>query len=315
MNFTNYNNKSDLKITNSSIPLQTQQQNNNDNDTTDIYTDSNTSSENNYHSDNTSDTNNNNINNTSHHRFSSHQLSPSLENYTNTVSFASLNVRSINSPTKFDTILEDLTERSFSVIGLHETKIKESNANMLYKNFSERNTQAQLYKAYWDHHSQDTAAGVGLLIASYISKYVQRIHRKDGRFIALDLFLPDKKLKIINIYAHQGKNFATKGKAFTKFVIEHIKQAEKDKFQCIIMGDFNADPFKYHQFLEKERSPPAFYQLIKFLTERNYIDQTPKDHKGKEFATFYSDISNSPLSRIDLIWYPDEIIRNIFCFN
>src|SRR3954470_9944865 len=197
--------------------------------------------------------NSNTTTNTSNHsRFATSQFSPSLEDFTNTVSFASLNVRGINSPTKFDIILEDLTERSFSVIGLQKTKTKESSANMLYKNFSRRNTKAQLYKAYWNHHSQDTVAGVGLLITSYISKYVQKIHRKDGRFIALDLFLPDKKLKIINIYAHQEKNFATKCKALTKFVIKHIKQAEKDKFQCIIMGDFNADPFKYHQFLEKE---------------------------------------------------------------
>src|SRR3954454_2281873 len=223
-------------------------------------TDSDNSSENNYHSDNTSDTNIKNHNNTSNHRFSSHQSSSSLENYTNTVSFASLNIQDINSPTKFNTILEDLTERFFSVIGLQETKTKESNANVLYKNFSERNTKAHLYKAYWNHHSQDTAAGVGLLIASYISKYVQRIHRKDERFITLDLFLPAKKLKFINIYAHQFSNFATKGKPFTKFVIEYINKAESDGFQCIIMGDFNADPYKYHNTLENGRhAPPPFY--------------------------------------------------------
>src|SRR3954447_7777674 len=81
------------------------------------------------------------------------------------------------------------------------------------------------------------------------------------------------------------------------------------------MGDFNADPYKYYQYLEKGRPLPAFYQLIEFLTERNYIDQTPKDHKGKEFATFYSTASDSPSSRIDLIWYPDVMIRNTFCFD
>src|SRR3954468_2532115 len=124
MNFTNTNNnKGDLRIANGSLPLQAHQlnNNNNNNDTIDTNTHSDTSSENNYHSNITSDTNNNNHNNTSNHRFSSHQSSPSLENYTNTVSFASLNVRGINSPTKFDTILEDLTDRSFSVIGLQET--------------------------------------------------------------------------------------------------------------------------------------------------------------------------------------------------
>src|SRR4051794_904794 len=88
MNFTNtYNNKCDLRIANGSLPLQAQQLNNNNNDTTDTNTYSDTSSENNYHSDITSDTNNNNhnSNSTSNHRFSSHQLSPSLENYTNTI--------------------------------------------------------------------------------------------------------------------------------------------------------------------------------------------------------------------------------------
>src|SRR5436305_15117530 len=67
----------------------------------------------------------------------------------------------------------------------------------------------------------------------------------------------------------------------------------------------------------KEQAIPAFYQLIKFLTERNYIDQSPKDHQGKEFATFYTSNSshNTPTSRIDFIWYSDDIIRNVFCFD
>ena len=69
------------------------------------------------------------------------------------------------------------------------------------------------------------------------------------------------------------------------------------------MEDFNADPYKYHQLLEKGRTLSPFYQLIEFLTERNYINQFPKDQNGKEFATFYTNNSNihSPTSRIDLI--------------
>src|SRR4051812_26386220 len=114
MNITNMNNnKDDLRIANRLLPLQTQQQDNSYN-TTDTNSDSDSSSENNYHSDILCDTNNNNNNVSSHHRFSLNQSSPSLEDFTNTVSFASLNVQGINSLTKFDTILEDLTERSLS---------------------------------------------------------------------------------------------------------------------------------------------------------------------------------------------------------
>src|SRR3954470_5877489 len=84
--------------------------------------------------------NSNTTTNTSNHsRFVTSQFSPSLEDFTNTVSFASLNVRGINSSTKFEIILEDLTERSFSIIGLQETKIKKTSANMLFNNFSKRN--------------------------------------------------------------------------------------------------------------------------------------------------------------------------------
>jgi hypothetical protein len=58
-----------------------------------------------------------------------------------------------------------------------------------------------------------------------------------SRFIALDLFLPARKLKIINIYCHQKKDYNTKGKPLIKLIIEHIKQAHKDGFKIIILGD------------------------------------------------------------------------------
>src|SRR5256886_6297332 len=320
MNFTN-NNKSDYRIANRQLPLQPLQIKNDTLLNMDTNTDTSSDTDNSSSSSSNNNFNNGNLAtnpiNSTNSRFATIQSSPSLEDFTNTVSIASLNVRGISSSTKFDTILEDLMRRSFSAIGLQETKIKESTGIALYKNFSKRSANAHLFKTYWDFDPLDASAGVGLIIASYISKYVQRIHHKNGRFIAIDLFLPAKKLKIINIYAHQAKNFANKGKGLTKFIMDHIKQAEKDNFQCIIMGDFNTDPHKYHQLLEKGKPIPAFYQLVEFLTERNYIDQSPKDHQGKEFATFYASNSshNTPISRIDLIWYPDDMIRNVFCFD
>ena len=223
---------------------------------TDTDTSSNTDNSSNYSSNNNFNNSNfaNNPNNSTNSRFATIQSSPSLEDFTNTVSIASLNVRGISSSTKFNTIFEDLMRRFFSAIGLQETKIKESTGISLYKNFSKRSANANLFKTYWDFDPLDASAEVGLIIASYISKYVQRIHRKDGRFIAINLFLPAKKLKIINVYAYQAKNFASKGKGLTKFIMDHIKQAEKDNFQCIIIGDFNTDPHKYHQLLKRANS-------------------------------------------------------------
>src|SRR3954468_7466243 len=175
MNFTN-NNKSDYRIVNRQLPLQQLQTNN---DTLlNMDTESDTSSNTNISSSSSSNNNYNNVNfannpNNSNSRFATIQSSPSLEDSTNTVSIASLNVQGISSSTKFDTIFEDLMRRSFSVIGLQETKIRESTGISLYKNFSKRFANANLFKTYWDFDSLDASAGVSLVIASYISKYVQ----------------------------------------------------------------------------------------------------------------------------------------------
>src|SRR4051794_13110229 len=125
MNFTN-NNKSDYRIANRQLPLQLLQTNNDTllNMNTDSDTNSNTDISSSSSSNNNSNNGNlaNNLNNSNNFRFVTIQSSPSLEDSTNTVSFVSLNIRGISSPTKFDTIFEDLMRCSFSALGLQETK-------------------------------------------------------------------------------------------------------------------------------------------------------------------------------------------------
>src|SRR3954465_11400786 len=130
MNMTKNNNKSDYRIANSSFPLQNQQ---NTNDT----------NKSNGKKKNINDTNSNNNNNISADplRFAAKQSSPSLEDFTNTISIASVNVRGINDPTKFEIILEDLTGRSLLVISLQKTKMKTNSANACFNNFTKRNAQ------------------------------------------------------------------------------------------------------------------------------------------------------------------------------
>ena len=193
---------------------------------------------------------NNNNNQFINNRFSSLDSSPCLSDISNTVSIASLNVRGINNNTKFDAILEDLLDRSLSVIGLQETKISEVRASSHFKDLATRNRVAATYKNYWDFHDSDRAAGVGIIIAPFISKFVQKVHRHSGRFIAVDLYLPNKKLKFINIYIPPTDSYANKGKDLITYITDHIRTAESQGFQCIIIGDFNVDPYKYHQLLE-----------------------------------------------------------------
>src|SRR5829696_8212340 len=134
MSNTTKTNKSDYKIAKLNNPLQQQQQFISDNDTdTDNNTDTDTSTNgnNNNNNNNTNKNQKNNltpsstIDNTTSSRFSTLQSSPSLEDSTNTISIASINVRGINSTTKFECILEDLINKPLSIIGLQETKISE----------------------------------------------------------------------------------------------------------------------------------------------------------------------------------------------
>jgi len=112
---------------------------------------------------------------------------------------------------------------------------------------------------------------------------VQRIHRYRSRFIAIDLYLPAKKLKVINIYGYQKEDYDSKGASFCKYVMDHIKQADKEGFKIIIMGDFNADPSVYMNLLSQGRKPPKHFALVAFLINNNYIDQFPLDDSSKEY--------------------------------
>src|SRR5439155_1427715 len=128
------------------------------------------------------------------------------------------------------------------------------------------------------------------------------------------------KFNVINIYNHQKVNWLAshnnKGicdQAFTNFVIKQITDAEQTGFSVIILGDFNLNSSSFIDQQAVGHKNPAHFKLIEFLFERNYIDQHLLDENFKEYVTFYS--QHSPISRIDLIWYPDDFIRDDFCFD
>src|SRR5437016_3688954 len=252
-----------------------------------------------------------NINNTD--RFSPKQNSPRLNDTSNTISFASLNVRGINDTCKFDDIIDDLIIENFSIIGLQETRLKETNANFMFKNFITSHHSNNHYKDYWSFDPHDSSGGVGFIIAPFVSKYVQKIHRYHSRFIALDIFLPAKKLKVINIYNYQQGDFLRSGKAFAKYVSNHIDDAWKNNFKVIIIGDFNTDASLYFDSLIKGRTPPTFFTLTKYLIEHDFIDQYTLNSNNLEYATHY--VNNKPTSRIDQIWFLDDLLPNKYCFD
>src|ERR1700743_547783 len=129
--------------------------------------------------DSDNDTNNNNNNNNSlhsQHSFATSFSSPSLDDSSNTISIASLNVKGFaSSVPKFDAVMDDLFNKNISIIGLQETHIPERSAAILFKQRCAIGSNTFPYRAYWDYNPIDRFSGVAIIIKDFISKYVQKI--------------------------------------------------------------------------------------------------------------------------------------------
>lgn len=207
-------------------------------------------SEINNNSNNNLNNNNNNQNNTgtqpsspSSHvivnsNFASSQSSPSLDDTSQMISVATLNVRGFNNSTKFSSVLDDLLDKDLSIIGLTETRLNESSASSMFKAYCATWHNTYPYRAYWDHlpsnKDSERCNGVGIVIKAFVAKYVQKITRFQGRYIAIDIFLPSRKLRIMNIYFHQKQHWfdgsrthrTGPGKALAEYIKDQILQAE-----------------------------------------------------------------------------------------
>jgi len=86
------------------------------------------------------------------------------------------------------------------------------------------------------------------LVHHSLGTFVQKIVQYAGRYIAIDFFLPERKIRVINIYNFQKNQWdrsshsIPSGSAFSQYVIQQIKEGESQGFTIITMGDFNLDP-------------------------------------------------------------------------
>src|SRR5215471_8568999 len=218
--------------------------------------------------------NNNNPNNNNHSstrpfdntapstRFAPTQSSPSLSSSSDTISIGSLNVRGLNNRTKFDALLDDIMLADLSILAMQETHLPEITATCSFKDYLAQHSLTSTKHSYWSYDPADNYGGVGFIVFSFVSKYIQKVHRCKSLFIALNLFLPARKLKLINIYGYQRADFNSKGRALQQHIIQHIKDAEVSGFTVIISGDFNLDPSTYMDALIAGRNYPQHFGLI-----------------------------------------------------
>src|SRR5215469_5200392 len=203
-------------------------------------------------------------------RFSLHRSSPEFSDSSNTVSFVSLNARGLNSSisTKFDSLMDDFTFQDFTCITLQETHLTSTSGRNMMANYKRLHKTAK-YNSYWAYDPSDRGGGVSFILRDFMDAHVQKVHRHKGRYIALDLYLPARKLRLINYYGHQHVNYSTLGKSVITSLSNLISQARASRFEVIIMGDFNTDATVYLDTIAKGRTPPAHYQLYNSLCDND----------------------------------------------
>jgi len=118
------------------------------------------------------------LNNTAN--FASSHSSPSLEDTSNTISVATQNVRGINNITKFDSIMDDFFQKDVSIFGLTETMLTSQSGEIMFKNYITTWNTSFTHRAYWDYNPLDRNSGVGIVLKSFVAKYVQKITRHQG---------------------------------------------------------------------------------------------------------------------------------------
>src|SRR5436190_11881633 len=168
----------------------------------------------------TPDRNNNNNNNFNHFKsplnthslntqtngpspFASSFSSPSLEDDSTMLSLATLNLKGYKDTTKFSSVLSDIQHKNLTLVGLTETHMPAATASILFREFWATQTSRSPYTAFWDYNSKDKSSGVGLLVHHSLGTFVQKIVQYAGRYIAIDFFLPERKIRVINIYNFQ----------------------------------------------------------------------------------------------------------------
>src|SRR6185312_8851923 len=71
---------------------------------------------------------------------------------------------------------------------------------------------------------------------------------------------------------------------------------------------------KYLHAITMGTNPKPYFSLTDFLFTTNFIDKFPKDSYDREYATFYN-IHGQPMSRVDQIWFSEDLIDKGFLFD
>ncbi|CAB4443904.1 unnamed protein product [Rhizophagus irregularis] len=220
----------------------------------------------------------------------------------NTFKITTINVAGLNTSLKQEQVLNFMKINKINILGVTETKLKNSIVENLYQNEKE-------YTSWWTCDDDNYySAGVGIIMEKAYAKHVQTKDLFKGRLIHLTMFMKGKiRLSIILVYNYANNTQKPEILELYDKINEIIKSERKFQSRIIILGDFNIN---YEEFLEKQRknlSIPWKLNLFKILNNYRFKDTNTLFHT-KPLSTWRR---NNAASRIDFNWVNFELIPDL----
>jgi hypothetical protein len=150
----------------------------------------------------------------------------------------------------------------------------------------------------WLAHPSLYKGGVGIMLTEHLAKHIQKVYKFKGRIIAVDLYFSSFCLTIIVVYFLVNETkWAQERHETLKELNRLIHVASQRNAACIVMGDMNIDPDKYHS---STRSSPNLTLLRMF--EAKGFRESSITCRDQPLPTYYNTDLNHH-SRIDQIWH------------
>ncbi|PKK59507.1 DNase I-like protein [Rhizophagus irregularis] len=163
----------------------------------------------------------------------------------NTFKITTINVAGLNTSLKQEQVLNFMKINKINILGVTETKLKNSIVENLYQNEKE-------YTSWWTCDDDNYySTGVGIIMEKAYAKHVQTKDLFKGRLIHLTMFMKGKiRLSIILVYNYANNTQKPEILELYDKINEIIKSERKFQSRVIILGDFNINN---EEFLEKQR--------------------------------------------------------------
>jgi exonuclease III len=148
------------------------------------------------------------------------------------IRFGTHNTRGITRTIDQEMLIQEIWDKKIDILGLSETKLTPSNQTFAF------NSSKDKYKCFPSScPNNPRGAGVLLLIHKDLEKYIAQVDKIEGHLVAINLLSKRHKTWIAQVYLPCNKQ---KSMAVQKKIQTLIRNKIQQRYQIIIMGDFNA---------------------------------------------------------------------------